>query len=509
MIANNDRVFEPGNASRPEMPKLQIGAVPLSGLRTERRGRSEASALPFYWSGGVGSAAWLLNRLDPWPVEGRGVIMGVTPGGIPPNVPAWAGVNLPPGWSVASVWDTRAEAPQVWWKHEDGRRVCMISAGIWFGPGGDYDAADCHRAEALVRVALGVGWHGYAPGPVLSPTPASTGRVLFQTHASGTYPVLDPEAQAFIRATSGQGRTEFLPDVLADYEAVPEVYEIDCRLAYLSLCANLPTGDPVVIDHLPTGDWIHRNWRALVDFEAPAGWAHLGLLPCRRPDGRWDYPHKGRAWIDRSEWYLARKWGWSLSCDQAIVWPGSGDPLGKWAERLVVACDWLDDNRPSPLHYRMVRHALRHVGLDALGAFHGTPRRTTYTATAAHEVPDEATDVRFEGDVIAYEAPAPIGWAASMAHPEWSAAVWARCRARIMDGGVHKATGMHEGEGALFMDPDYIMAIQTDSLITSAPPPWPEGGRAGSLRVKDHTIGPFDFRTSHDVLAALGKGARR
>lgn len=514
MIASNHKGLDALSAAPAEIAKLQNRRPVLSGLVTRRRGRS--SSVEPVWVGALASAAWLLDTRAG--ASGLTVI-GVVPSVLPPKVAEWCHRDLPEGWTVESVWDTKAEAPQVRWRHEDGRSVIMLSAGVWFGQG-HYTADEAAYAWRSTVAALRFSWHGYSPQPVMCPTPATTGRVLWQSHISGPgYPVLDDETQAFIRATSGQGRVEYLPDAIETYSA-STLTEIDARLAYLDLCRDLPTGEPRVQDHMPTGDDLHRNWRALATWQAPPDYAHLGLLPERRGDGKWHYPYRGRGWIDRSEWYLARKWGWTLTCEQAIVWPGHADPLGGWAERIVEATEWLDDNRPGETVYTMARHALRHIGIDALGAFHGTPRRTTVTVPIerAHEVPEDATDVRYLDDDIAYEAPAPNGWAAVMAHPEWSATVWARCRVRILDGGVHKATGNHEGEGALFLPFSSVVAIQTDAVIArdlgygegQGMPglPWPESGAVGALRRKAVHAGRWELRTSGDVLAALGKGKR-
>lgn len=423
----------------------------------------------------------------------RAVAVIVCPSLLPSDVSAWAIRDLCAGWSLLSTWDRRAEAPQVKWKHDGGLEVTMISAAIWFGAGA-ITTAEIRTAMLGVRSALARGWAGWEPLPEVRPTPATTGRRLFQSHISpgSTFPVMSDEWRAFIRATAPGGRVQYFPRGIPD--EIPALIELDAVNAYLSLCRHLPAGEPRLCDGRPVGDDLHRNWRALCEWSAPAGWDHIGLLPSRDERG-WSYRTEGAGWLDRSEVRLAESHGWSVTVTRSIVWPGRADPLGAWADRMSRS---VGEAREKDGGARC-RHALRHVALDALGAFHGTPRLTTQSVAlrSPDPLPASAENERVEGDRLVFEAEAPNAWSRSMSHPEWTATVWARCRALIAG-------------YALTLEPSTIVAIMTDAIIvTAAPDSIPTVAGAGEIRVKAKREGPyFGVTTPAALLAAMGKGRK-
>lgn len=436
-------------------------------------------------------AAWDLERL---------YLTGPRPhAGEPERFNAWCH-DAPEGWDVAGHHLARPDTPVLRFVEPDtGRRVEILRAAIWWGS----DQADplvCREAWLQLAGAIDSRW----PGAVLLATPATTGRELIARTIPPdvVWPTLPDDVAEQIRQTAGQGRIELFSSKL---EALPELVELDGRTMYGALCKELPGGVPV------------RGWgehaygpyaraRMLCRWQVPHNWDHIGLLPVRDGD-RWRWPstpgERASAWVDAVELHLARSRKWDVEVVEHLVWPPTvrSGPLDGWAARLLALIERHRAHR-APAG-RLVAAALRHVLIDALGALVGRPHvvtRSTHVDVEA-ALPAGAVDPRLEGSMLVWGERTPARWAA-MVHPEWSAAVWARCRTRMLEG--PSVQGVRTG--ALHVDPAQLLAIRTDALYLTHDPRWPDDGRPGRLVVKRRRPGPLPPPGSVRELLALRDG---
>lgn len=356
-------------------------------------------------------------------------------------------------------------------------------AAPWWGVG--TNPARCDRAHRFLvdelRRAFDLGdeW-----GLML--TPATTGRDLWaRTIPAGRgFPVLSEQAQRMIRSTTGQGRTQTLP--APDGAGPATVHLYDARLAYSACLRGLPIGEPelldvdrqlVDVDH--AGFDVYRPARyRLAGFRAPAGWRLPGILPMATDDGwRWPLTSDGAerdVWVDGAELRLALVHGWTVDVLDALVFPTRGDVFRTWADRLWrvlesprLARAALDE----PWLPGVIRTGVRNLLIHAIGAFQGRPQRRTHIGTHA-DAPLDApgADIRFyPGGVATWITEHAPAWP-QMVHPEWTAAVWARARTRLLS---------TSGVGALHLEPGTVVAFRTDALLTTVPVDWPDDGRRG------------------------------
>jgi hypothetical protein len=412
---------------------------------------------------------------------------------------AWV-YDAPEGWDDAGHYLERADLPVL--RYSDGTtRVEVLRAAAWSWNDPDPDL--CRAAWAGLGHALDERW----PGAVLLTTPATTGRELIaRTIPRGvTWPTLDPELAELVRSTTGQGRIEFRAPAGPE---IPQLVEVDGRTMYGALCSELPGGRPrwVAGEHR---EGPHARSRVLAHWRVPAGWDHLGLLPAwDADDGVWRYPstpgERASGWIDGAELHLARRWGWSVAVSESLVWPGysGAGPLDGWSNRLLTLIA-AHTARSAPLG-PMVARALRKILIDAVGALVGRSHVVTHSAPLDEgaELPEGARNPRVADGHLIWSEHQPAAWP-EMVHPEWSAAIWARCRARMLDGPGAGRTRT----GALHVPLDQVLAIRTDALYLTADPRWVDDGRAGRLRVKSVRTGPLPSPRDVAELLSMREGA--
>lgn len=409
--------------------------------------------------------------------------------------------DVPEGWSSGDHYLERADAPVL--RYSDGSaRVEIMRSAVWWG-GDVVDAELCRAAWGQLAKVIGDRW----PGAVLLATPATTGRELIvRTIPPGVvWPTLPSDVAELIRSTAGQGRIELFP--VGDDE-IPGLVELDGRTMYGALCRDLPGGVPV-------RGWGEHSYgpyarcRVHATWQVPPDWDHIGILPAKTGDG-WRYPATpgewAEGWIDGAELHLARHWGWDVSVTEHIVWPPStgAGPLDGWARRLLDLIGRYRARRAPAA--ALVARALRHVLIDALGALVGREHvvtRSTPIDDIARGMPMDAVDPRIEAGHLVWGERMPARWP-EMIHPEWSAAVWARCRVRMLAG--PKVAGVPTG--ALHVPRAQLLAIRTDALYTTEDPGWPDDGAAGRLIRKRHRAGPLPAPRSVADILALRDGAR-
>lgn len=389
---------------------------------------------------------------------------------------------------VAEGWEVYLDGRYPTLRHSDGTVVRW--AASWFGDHAGEAAELWPELEARLEAID----HGARP----IGAPATTGRDLWlRLIPEGVaYPTMTAEAQEFVRATSGQGRIE----LLRGSPTLAGLHEYDARMAYTAVMRELPTGEP---EHVTTSGLSaklfdldrYRPARYLVSWSAPEGWEHPGILPSRAEDDRPVWPLAGRGWADGVEVHLAERFGWSVTFHEALVWPGKTNPLDRFG-RAVLA-NTTDKAGPW-------RHVWRSVVLHTIGAMFGAPRRhTRYGA----EAPEGADGVRLvqtpNGVAVQWTETTPALWPETH-HPEWSAAIWSRARARLLDAPGAQGEGPRPAGlvrrtprvGALHVPAEDVVAFRTDAVYLASDPGWGDDGRPGRYVHKRSVDGPMSRPTS-------------
>ena len=395
----------------------------------------------------------------------------------------WAVTELPDGVTPGAHY-LDGNTVVLRYKTPDGP-VEIHEAPMWFGEG--CGAADATHAYEALQEVIGRAFDG----AVILATPATTGRELFlrTIPREVEYPVLDAETQDLIRATDGQGRIEVVNpfdthakaawDMFGERYAIEELHEYDARFAYAALCWELPTG-PVHHDDVNRYEGQMRG-RYKVAGMVPRDWSEpFGLLGEKDNAGGWRYPHAPgehfQTWCDGAELHVALQQGWKVEILERLLFPTVGRPLDTWAKKLVAARASTDNE--------LVRTALRNILLQAVGAFHGRQHIETHMVRVedAERVPSNARRPRRGGpgkEWIVYGLETGQGWS-NLAHPEWSACIWGRGRARLLSA--------PKSQGALNREPGtHVVGFRTDAIyLTGAQPEWDaaDDGAPGRYRSK-------------------------
>lgn len=463
----------------------------------------------------------LLDQLDP--ALERVYLLGARPGRSAEGARRWAAGPYPDGWEVHPRGHyLEGEHPVLRFVRPDGRPLELLRAAVYMGPG-TYGVREAREAWYLLRRELAARFpaaRGEDAPPLLS-SPAATGRELWlRSIPRGVeWPVLADDVQQLIRSTSGQGRVQLFDQP----GPLPELVGYDGRLMYAALCRGLPgPGGRLVRCREYLGYTRARysgfvrvppDWDRACQCGAP-GHPGLGLLGRMADDPRdgWEWPAEpGRrfaGWWDGAELQIALAHGWTFEPQAAVVFPdykGRG-PLDTWAERLIAVRRRLEPEPGSPDRpaLELARNAVRSILLHSVGAFHGAAHRHTRAVPLeqADQVPADARDVRVEGDHVLWGEWGGQGWP-ELAHPEWSTAVWARARTRLLT----CPTGT-EGEraGALHVPAGELVGFRTDAVYLARDPGWADDGRPGRLRRTITRAGPLEAPHTHAELLELARG---
>jgi len=441
-------------------------------------------------------------------------LVGRRPGGVQgggtDGLRRWAAGTLPPGWFESPRGHYLEGEHPILRYHGPHGLLEVGRAAAWYGEG-SYTAADALDAWRLLGAELDRDF----PGCQLLGSPAATGRELFQRVIpfGKTWPTLARDHQDLVRAHAGQGRIELLDRAAP---TVPALHVYDGRLFYAALCWGLPAGPA---EHVRCDEYLgQRRARYLAQVTVPFDWdtacvcgapGHpgIGVLPWwDDSDHHWRYPSEQRrsftGWWDGAELWAAVAHGWDVRPSEALLfqeYAGAG-PLDGWSHRLIACRQRLARFEQGPASV-LAQRAIRNVILHAIGAFTGRTHRVTRSLPIdqADEVPAAARDLRVEADRIVWaeyqEATQP-----GLSHPEWSAAIWARARARLLDG-----PGVPEDRrrtGALKVPAGDVLAFRTDALYLTRDPGWRDDGHAGRLRLTRSIAGPSPTpRTAAELLA--------
>lgn len=401
-------------------------------------------------------------------------LVGPRPGRDVSGFSAWLAGPLPEGWASDGHYLARLHRPVLRFAHRDGRRVEVHRASAWFGEG-DYAPSQAGDALALLDDALRASFDEHARA---LNTPATTGRDLWLRSIphGAEYPCLSDEHQQLIRSTSGQGRWELHHH---GAETLPGLVGYDMRYGYAAMLWGLGVG-PAVHDTVPEYAGQQRG-RYRVRVTVPAGWRHVGLLPFAEDDGEtWSYPSEpGRTfvtWADGAELHVAYAYGWDVAILERLLLV-NGKPLDAWQTRMIDVRDRLlaqvRAGEADVATATLAADAARMCLLAAVGAFHGAPREVTRSSADVSMIPAGASGVDYSDAAWTWTETVAAAWPETV-HPEWSAAVWARCRARLLTS--------RQSTGALHVARENVIAMRQDGLYLTADPGWSDTGRVGAMR---------------------------
>jgi hypothetical protein len=318
---------------------------------------------------------------------------------------------------------------------------------------------------------------------------------------------LTDELQDLIRSTTGQARIQLLHPA----DMLEGLHESDMRFAYSGLVRELPIG-PARLERVT--EWNpQERCRVRARFTVPADWSHLGIIavPDDDPSGGWTYPNdpgeQFTSWADGAEAWLALEMGWKVEPLEVLHFAGIARVLDGWADRITKA---RDDLTTRAAHDELTakvadgaRDCLRAVILFGIGGFVGRVHPVTCSSIDPEAVPVGAIREQHGGRWWWPEPGRPV--TPGTAHPEWSAAVWARCRTRVLRGPA--VNGIRTG--ALTLPFSEVVAIRTDAIYTQHRPAWDEAddGKAARFTYRGEVVaGPCLCPLTVDELLTMKEG---
>lgn len=427
------------------------------------------------------------------------------------DVADWLGAPLPEGWTAGSHYPhERHPVARYRFRGEDGsRRSLEIQhLGTWVPGSGVSDPRVAWHAFRLLREGVQQRFGG--AGVEILGSPTVTGQDLWaRTIPQNTeYPLMSAELRELIRTTSGQGRFElFTPPSVP--EKLPSLHYYDCTFAYAGLTWGMPVGSPTRITareydaavKTQKEKWVKGRGRWHVRATVPSDWQHVGLLPCSGTSG-WEYPREpGRTfttWASGSEIWLALQKGWHVDVLDGITW-AEGKPLNTWRDKLV-SC-WQALNAMSAtggsgvyadaaaLAAKMARSVL----LFTIGGFHSKGTQKKGIAGSEAAIPASAYRAE-ETDSGTWTWQADREEHSPYLHPEWSAEVYGRMRARLLSG--------PNGTGALAVPLDAVVAFRSDAMMLTTDTGWANpDAMPGRFRLKGALGAVNAPRTEGELLA--------
>lgn len=216
----------------------------------------------------------------------------------------------------------------------------------------------------------------------------------------------------------------------------------------------------------------------------PDDWHHVGLLPQQQPDGSWRWPREpgeyGCGWLEAVELRTARRHGWDVTVVESLLWPRSEvAPMRQWGTQLVNVSKKAQAQRDlSPDVRSCLRQMVRAIMLHGIGAMHGRPRvvnRSCHVDEAGRKVPKDAEGLDVVGDRVLWQVRQQPKWP-ELVHPEWTAAVWAATRTRLVSA--------RNDQHALALPAPAVVGFRGDAMYLTCAPAWTDDGSAGAWRVK-------------------------
>jgi len=419
----------------------------------------------------------------------------------------WLFRPAPAGWAHGEHF-TDLDRPVGRFEHHTGARVELRLAAEWW-PGHDLNPTHAAAAWSLLEREFVRAFRGQAG---LWSTPGTTGVEAWVAATGPDRPgQLEPDLADLIRQTSPQHRVE-LVDHDDPPDELPGFAYLDARWSYAALTRELGSAPARMLTAEQAGELAarepHARARYHVRGRVPDGWDHVGVLVCKRDSGDgWHAPRRPGepfdTWVDAYELALAGRLGWTVDHVEAIALT-QRRPLDTWTERLVRARQRILDTDPGPVGSAAAA-AVRQIMLTALGGFHSTGRDTLTPITeeqAARRLPPDAALERHGSVLVLRRRRVLAGRAALLTHPEWSAAVWAKAHARLLEA----PTGTGQWAGVLQLPLADVIGMRGDALYLTRDPGWPDppdpAGRPvnGRYRLKGALTGPLPYpRTLADL----------
>ncbi len=415
------------------------------------------------------------------------------------------------GWDQIGSHTGDAKQLRITYRHRaTGRRIDLYRASAWFGEDCTADVA-AGAWGLLARRFAEEGWPLY-------PTPGTTGRLALANiwHEQGvTYPPTTTAGVSggfeghilgdVIRSTSGQGRVELFG---AAELGADQLHKADGRFMYADLArAELGVGEPHHVDDGHDPDPMAFG-RYRVIFSVPDFWRHVGLVGVRiagRPRPLWPCrPGEGadHAWIDGCELAMLRNQGWPVRVREGWEWPQRARPLRAWADRLIAMRERsLAIKRAAPGEYAAFAAAVRAVTLHTIGALHGRPRLDEGEVSDPGLIPSDAVGWWYDRHQATWRYRVPAEQRSTdLAHPEWSAHIWARARVRLAIGTKARPFGL------LWLDPEQLVACELDAIYTNSPSWAMDDGHVGTFRHVASWSRPWQrFGSLHELHTYTGE----
>lgn len=443
--------------------------------------------LPGGWHDGidVGGYDHLLTWLDGLADGVRPEIVMVLGGTSATDTPSREELQAPAadGWHVSMRYDESHEQydrAHVTYSR-NGRTIELRLAAEWLGDCRSVDIA----ARAWRRLGDSLRSQFLEPRIQLISTPGRTGmdlleRTLPRQKESGwsyAYPVLSSPIRELLMATNGQGRNE-----LFDHggDTIDGLYCLDARWMYAACLSNLPSGD-VLHDDCPDFAGYAPGFY-YVTGKVPQGWGHIGLIASqsyRGEEREREWPRRPGAtfqgWVSSGELDVARQCGWECHIRERMLWPSpTSDPCKMWLQKLraLRAQAEAEATERDPVA-RVVSYALRSIVLHTVGMWHRREAWQYHTIPSAErvELPRGAELLTDRGGKLVYRVRVPLH-DERYSHPEWSATVWGRARARLNVEALRWP----------FAD---VVALRTDAVwLTRFPDGHVDDYKPGTFRVK-------------------------
>ncbi|GGZ64834.1 hypothetical protein GCM10010387_67390 [Streptomyces inusitatus] len=429
------------------------------------------------------------------------------------DVNEWLSADLPEGWEHGRHFPhERHPVARYTWTGEGRRRnVELQHLGTWVPGVDESDPRVAWHAFRMLRDTIRARWGTDSVELLGSPT--TLGQDLWaRTIPQNTeYPIMSTELRELIQTTSGQGRFElFTPPTVP--EKLPSVHYYDCTFAYAGLTWGLAVGNPSRVtareyENAPKGakeKWMRGRGRWHVRATVPADWAHVGLLPCSGHGG-WEYPSTpGRtftSWASGPEIWLALQKGWHVEVLDGITW-AEGKPLNLWRDKLVESWHALTSmSQQTGPGYReaalLAAKMVRSILLFTIGSFHSKGGQRKGLAVTEDQIPASARRAEERGGAWVWESSKQQS--GDYRHPEWSAEVYGRMRARLLAGPA--------GTGALSVAPSEVIAFRSDAMLLTRATGWanPES-TPGRFRLKG-SLGSVAAPLNEGELLALRDAA--
>lgn len=435
----------------------------------------------------------------------KNVTLFLLAGRVMKNRPTRQWFNVSGDWTQEKLFWNRLQAEYV---HSNGFKVYLHATGNFFGEERNLPAIykEHYELEAMLEYKFRV--EGYK---VLGDTPAQTGRELLlvslpHNRQYGRLP--DNLAMLIYHNLRYQGRIETMTPQRPILDN--GVYVIDGRWMYASCLSHLPVGE-YLQDNVNRFASVRTKAGKLapicpgfyhVTVTVPSNWHHIGLIKeqPQRYDDESIYPNEPgytfSNWITAAELALLLDnptgISWTVHINERILWPETNhitDPLATWIRNLRELRAQVEqelEKRPS-LIGQLHKEAIRSIVLHTIGSFlQVVTLEHQFTPNSELPLSEEPYRGQFQRTPkgIYWNRARPLtGQRQRFIHPEWSATVYGRARAKL-------------AEFALRLPYEDIVSLRTDSVWCASLPAWIDSedtGKPGCFRTQDHVSGSWPW----------------